>query len=185
MRLFIALNLPESVRTSLRTVVRPLEALGFAFRWMTQDQIHLTVKFLGDVEPEREPELRAALGRAAAGVKTITLGLGGFGVFPHAHRPRVLWVGVTPEPAMELLHHGVEREFAPLGFPTEARTYRPHVTLARAAPGAKPGGFAKLEGALANLQFESAVVVETVDLMESTLQSAGAVYQVRHRERLS
>lgn len=185
MRLFVALNLPENVRTAVCTTVRPLQNMGFALRWMKPEHVHFTLKFLGEVEPDREPELVATLGRACAGARPVTLSLGDFGVFPHYERPRVVWVGVAPEPALELLQHRVEQEFAPLGFPTEARAFRPHITLARAGPRANAGGFAQLEEALATLRFEATVVVETVDLMQSTLQSGGAVYHVRHRERLS
>jgi 2'-5' RNA ligase len=159
--------------------------MGFDLRWRTPAQVHRTLKFLGDVEPERAGELIAALGRACAGAGTVTLSLGGFGVFPHYDRPRVVWVGVAPEPALELLQHRMEQEFAPLGFATEARAFRPHITLGRAGPDARPGGFRKLESALANLRFDATAVIMTVDLMESALQSGGAVYHVRHSERLS
>ena len=185
MRLFVALNLPEPVCKSLCACVRPLHSMGFALRWMTPEQVHLTLKFLGDVAPERESELVAALGRACVGARPVTLTLGGFGVFPHSERPRVVWAGVAPEPGLELLQHRTEQEFAPLGFATEARAFRPHITLGRAGPGARPGGFSGLEPALANLRVDAAAVIMTVDLMESTLQSGGAVYHVRHSERLS
>ncbi len=154
-------------------------------RWVRPEGIHLTLKFLGAVPDEREPELRAALGRAAAGARALPLALGGFGVFPDVKRPRVVWVAVAPDPALELLLHRVEQEFAPLGFPTEARPFRPHVTLGRAAPEARPRDFGGLEGALAGIRFEDTVLVGSVDLMQSTLQSGGAVYHVRYSERLS
>jgi len=184
-RLFVALNLPETVRKSLAACVRPLQSMGFALRWMTAAQVHLTLKFLGDVEPEREGDLVAALGRACTGARPVTLSLGGFGVFPHYDRPRVVWVGVAPEPALELLQHRMEQEFAPLGFPTEARAFRPHITLGRAGTAASPRRFDQLESALADLSFDATAVIMTVDLMQSALQSGGAVYHVRHSERLS
>jgi len=86
--------------------------------------------------------------------------------------------------SLELLQHSVEREFAPLGFPTEARAFQPHLTLGRAAREAGPRDLAGLEGALAGLHFQETALVDSVDLMQSTLQSGGAVYQVRHSERL-
>lgn len=184
MRLFVALNLPENVRTAVCTSVLPVQKKGFPLRWMKPEQVHLTLKFLGEVEPDREPEVVATLGRACAGARPVTLSLRDFGVFPHYQGPRIVWVGVAPEPALELLQHRLEQEFAPLGFPTEARAFRPHITLARAGPRAKPGGFLQLEDALANLRFEATVVVETVDLMLSAPQSGGTVYHVRHSERL-
>jgi 2'-5' RNA ligase len=97
----------------------------------------------------------------------------------------VLWVGVDAEPALELLQDRVERHFAPLGFPTEARPFRPHLTLARALRDARSGDFRDLPAALEALSFQETVSVETVDLMQSTLHRAGAVYRPRHYERLS
>ncbi len=108
----------------------------------------------------------------------------GFGAFPDCRRPRVLWVGIGGEPALEILQHHVEQEFAPLGFPTEARAFRPHVTLGRAGREARPPDFAGLEAALERLRYDASVVVDALDLMQSTLQSGGAVYNVRHSERL-
>ncbi|HVH67699.1 MAG TPA: RNA 2',3'-cyclic phosphodiesterase [Gemmatimonadales bacterium] len=184
MRLFIALNLPPAVRESLWAATQPLRDLGLPVKWVRGEGIHLTLKFLGDVAPEREAELVAALARAAAGGRALPLALGGFGVFPDFRRPRVVWAGIAPEPALEILQHRVEQEFAPLGFPTEARAFRPHVTLGRAAREARPRDLAPLEGALAQLEFTGTALIGAVDLMQSTLQSGGAVYQVRHSERL-
>jgi 2'-5' RNA ligase len=152
------------------------------------ENIHLSLKFLGDVEETREPELRTALQRAAgqgSEPRPLTLQITGFGVFPDYHRPQVLWAGVTPDPALELLQHGVEQAFAPLGFPTEARAFRPHVTLARSARTAKPRDFAGLEELLASIEFDETVTVGEVDLMESTLKPDGPVYQVKDHGRLS
>lgn len=160
----------------------------FPLKWVKPENIHLSLKFLGDVEETREPELRTALERAA-GVRgeprPLTLQITGFGVFPDYHRPHVVWVGVTPEPGLELLQHGIEQAFAPLGFPTEARAFRPHVTLARSARDAKPRDFAGLEELLRGIEFDETVTVAEVDLMQSTLQPSGPVYQVKYHERLS
>lgn len=157
-------------------------------KWVKPENIHLSLKFLGEVEETREPELRTALQRAAgtgSEPRPLTLQVTGFGVFPDYHRPHVLWAGVTPEPGLELLQHGVEQAFAPLGFPTEARTFRPHVTLARSAREAKPRDFAGLEELLRGIEFDETVTVADIDLMQSTLQPGGPVYQVKCHERLS
>lgn len=185
MRLFVALNLPSQVRQDVWQTTEPLRERGLPLKWVRPAGIHLTLKFLGEVADERQPELVAALGRAAAGARALTLVLSGFGVFPDFRRPRVIWVGVAPEPALELLQHHVEQQFAPLGFATEARPFRPHITLGRAGREARPRDFAGLDGELGRLEFTATVVVESVDLMQSTLQPDGAVYHVRHSERLS
>jgi 2'-5' RNA ligase len=157
-------------------------------KWVRPENIHLSLKFLGEVEDTREPELHTAL-KLAAGARPeprpLTVQMTGFGVFPDYHRPHVLWVGVTPEPGLELLQHGVEQAFGALGFATEARAFRPHVTLARAARDAKPRDFAGLEELLAGIDFDETVTISDVDLMQSTLEPEGPVYQVRYHERLS
>jgi RNA 2',3'-cyclic 3'-phosphodiesterase len=183
-RLFVALNLPSSIRDALWAATGPLRDLGLPVKWVRGDGIHVTLKFLGDVEDRREGDLRSALGRAVAGAHALPLALGGFGVFPDFRRPRVIWTGIAPEPALEILQDKVEREFTPLGFPTEARAFRPHVTLGRASREVRAGAFVGLEAALGRLSFAETALVDSVDLMQSTLQSGGAVYQVRHRERL-
>jgi len=163
----------------------PVRDLGLPVKWVRPEGIHMTVKFLGEVEPEREPELRAALTRAAAGGRPLPLAVRGFGVFPDATRPRVIWAGLDADPTLELLQHRVEQEFSPLGFPPEGRPFRPHLTLGRAAREARPRDFAGLAGALDGLHYEEAVLVASVDLMQSIAQAGGMVYQVRHSERLS
>jgi len=157
-------------------------------KWVRPENIHLSLKFLGDVEEAREPELREALRRAAGArgeQRPLILQIAGFGVFPDYHRPHVVWAGVTPDPGLELLQHAVEQAFAPLGFPTEARAFRPHVTLGRAARDGRPRDFTGLEAILAGTDFDETVTVAEVDLMQSTLQPNGPVYQVRYHERLS
>jgi 2'-5' RNA ligase len=186
------LNFPDRVRQELWDVLAPLRQRRekLPVKWVRPENIHLSLKFLGEVEDAREPELRTALKRAAGGstgaeARPLTIQITGFGVFPDYYRPHVLWAGVTPEPGLELLQHGVEQAFAPLGFPAEARAFRPHVTLARAARDAKPRAFAGLEELLDGVDFNETVTVANVDLMQSTLRPEGSVYQVRYRERLS
>ena len=183
------MNFPDAVRRELWDTLAPVRERRekLPVKWVRPENLHLSLKFLGDVDDAREPELKTALRQAAGSGTTpraVTLELTGFGVFPDYHRPHVLWAGITPEPALELLQHRVEQAFAPLGFPTEARAFRPHVTIARAARDAKPKAFAGLEELIGNLEFVETVSVEQVDLMQSTLQPGGSVYQVRHHERL-
>ena len=178
------------MRQELWDVLAPLRQRRekLPVKWVRPENIHLSLKFLGDVEETREPELRTALTRAAgsgAAARPLTVQITGFGAFPDYHRPHVLWAGVTPEPGLELLQHGVEQAFEPLGFPTEARAFRPHVTVARASRDAKPRAFAGLEELLAGVDFDETVTVSDVDLMQSTLTPEGPVYQVRYHGRLS
>jgi RNA 2',3'-cyclic 3'-phosphodiesterase len=182
-RLFVALNFPSSLRHALWEAATPLRARAFPFRWVPADSLHLTVKFLGEVNPADEPAVKAALGRATAGARAVVVALGAFGVFPTPEAPRVVWAGLEPDPALELLHHDAERAFEPLGFPPDGRPFRPHVTLGRAARSARPRDFAGLGDALTALTCEGTARVESLELMES-LPGPSMTYHVRHSERL-
>jgi 2'-5' RNA ligase len=184
-RLFVALNLPDAVRRALWTAAAPVRELRLPVKWVRPEGIHVTLKFLGEVPDAREPELRAALARAAVGGRALPLVVGGFGAFPGFERPRVIWAGLEPDPALELLQHRVEQEFGPLGFPPDGRPFRRHLTLGRAARDARPQPCEGLEQTLVALRHQETALVGAVDLMQSVLQPAGAVYQIRHSERLS
>ena len=185
MRFFIALVPPPELQRDLWAAMGPVREREFPVRWVKPEGIHLTLKFLGDVTPERAGDLPHALVEAAAGMRSIALRVHGSGAFPEITRPRVVWAGVEPEPAIELLQDRVERVFAPLGFPTEARTFRPHLTLGRVTREARPRDFAGLDAALDAVAFEATALLDGVDLMRSELRRDGAVYHQVHRERLS
>lgn len=185
MRLFVALNLPDTVRRPLWEAIGPLRDGRLPVKWVRPENVHLSLKFLGEVTDDREPEIGAAFTRAVQGARSIPIHIAGFGVFPDHRRPQVIWAGVAPEPALELLQHAVERAFTPLGFATDARAFRPHVTLGRARRESKPADFRGLEAALGALTFTATTVAGAVDLMQSTLQPGGSVYQVKQSERLS
>jgi 2'-5' RNA ligase len=182
--MFVALNLPQATRRALWEAIEPLRRDALPVRWVEPDAIHVTLKFLGEAPETRAGELKDALRRAAGGAPPMPLTLQGFGAFPEVTRPRVLWAGIDAEPALELLQHAVEREFAPLGFPTEARPFHPHVTLARAARDARAPAFRGLEDRFETLRFTETVMIESLDLMRSRPSPRGASYEVFHGERL-
>ena len=184
MRLFVAVNFPEALRHAVWAATEPARRAGEAVRWVRPEAMHLTLKFLGEVPEEREAELHAALERAAGGTRGFHLAVGGCGVFPNAERPRVLWIGIAAEPALELLQHGVERELAPLGFPTEGRPFRPHLTLGRATRDAGRDDLQRAAERLAQVSYEGMARIESLDLMRSTLRPQGAAYDVVHRRPL-
>lgn len=185
MRLFVALTPPAEVQRAVWDAFAPLRARPFPVKWVQPDGIHITLKFLGEVADEREPELAGALGDVVTGARVITLVVNGAGAFPDAVRPRVVWAGVDPDPAIELLADRAERVFAPLGFPTEGRAFRPHLTVGRAARDARRSDFEGMAAALEGLAVEASALLDGVELMKSVLRPNGAVYHRVHRERLS
>ena len=185
MRLFVAINLPPGLRQRLWEAAEPLRAAGYPVRWVAEDGMHLTLKFLGEVAADREPVVQAAIGTAVQGAKQFTLPVGGFGAFPSVSRPRVLWAGCEPVPALELLQHRVEQEMERLGFPLEGRAFHPHLTLGRVQRDARPAAFRDLEDRMNAMAFTGEAVVGSVDLMESRLSRDGARYTRRHAAALA
>lgn len=180
MRLFLAINLPESLRQSIWAAAADLRARDYPVRWVGVDAIHLTMKFLGEVDSEREKNLIEAIEGAVAGTKRFALPIAGFGAFPSARRARVVWVGCHAVPPLNLLHERMEQRLERLGFPVEGRPFRPHLTLGRVRRGARARELRGIDEILCDLVVEGESDVLSVDLMESRLSRAGARYTRRH-----
>ena len=180
-RLFIAILLPEEIKTRLAEAQRALQrrAPGGLARWTPLEQVHLTLCFLGDVPEESVPAIIEAMHRAALTAAPFDLRAAGLGCFPDARRPRVLWAGVAGDLAP--LHHLQERiaaETAPWGQ-REERTFHAHLTLGRIKDGAGREA-SRLGAALmeeAGRDF-GAWRVNTVTLLRSELSPAGAQHSV-------
>lgn len=153
-------------------------------RWVTSEGMHLTLKFLGEVGDELAEGVATALDRVADPVRPFEVAVRGFGAFPNARRPRVVWAGIEPVPALELLQDGVERAMTELGFEPEGRVFRPHLTLGRARHGARPSQFRDLAALLEEMDFAQSFLAEGVHLVQSTLRPSGAVYTVRRTASL-
>lgn len=125
MRLFIAIELPDKIKRKLAGLRRDIPGV----RWVPQEQLHLTLLFLGELEEERLELLCTALERIAA--VPFNLRLTRPGCFPRAGNPRVLWFGVDAQPALERLAQRVKTAVASCGIAVEERPFCAHITLAR------------------------------------------------------
>jgi len=179
-RLFVAVNLPDGVRQGIWTATARLREAGFPVRWVEEPALHLTLKFLGEVDDGRRDEIVAAVERGAGGARPFLLTISGFGAFPSVERPRAIWVGCEGVPPFELLQHHLEREMERCGFPVEGRPFRPHLTLGRARKDVAPARFRGLKSVLGDLSFEAETLVQSVELMESRLEPGGAAYRPVH-----
>ena len=184
MRLFTAINFTSKDRQKMVRAVRKMREAELPVRWVEPDQIHLTLKFLGEVRPERVPEVRSAVARVAEKTQPFSLTLAGAGAFPTMRRPKVIWLGAEASPELRCLKHDLEWELAPLGFEREVRAFHPHITLGRARPEARAGDFRQFEALVGAMKFEAEVQVRTVDVMTSHLSSRGARYEKQMAARL-
>lgn len=138
-RLFVAIDLSEEARGALAEAQSACRRCDLPVRWVDPQGAHLTVKFLGAVEPERVEALAGSLATIAAAHRPFLLWTGPAGVFPSPRRPRVLWLGVNgPTDCLDDLQQDVEFALHGLGFPLEGRPFRPHLTLGRVRDGAAP-----------------------------------------------
>lgn len=184
MRLFVAVNLPAAERRAAYEAAAPLRAARLPVKWVSEDSIHVTLRFLGEVGEDRARPIADALAAAVRAARPFDIGFGGVGAFPSLARPRVVWIGLERHPALELLANDVEKALMELDFEPELRPFHPHLTLGRAERGARPSAFADLERLATGIAYQGATLVESVDLMQSVLLPRGATYTVLSRAPL-
>lgn len=178
LRTFIAITPPPTLQhtvAQLREVLQPLP-----WRWVTPAQIHLTLKFLGNVPAAQVAMIAQAMTCAAQGQTAFTLSAQSLGCFPHPSRPHVLWVGlVDPSQALAHLTERLSAALLPVGFPPEDRPFHPHLTLARAQNGRRSNELLPILQAYQNRCFGEFAVTQ-LHLFQSELQRGGALHTLLH-----
>lgn len=175
-RSFLAIEIPEVLREKLREFLRELKSTGADVKWVRPEGIHLTLKFLGAVEREALETISLALRPAVEKFAPFELKAQGAGCFPSLRNPRVVWTGlIEKEDAVCRLQREIETITAGLGFPSEDRPFKPHLTLGRVrSPKGKIALTQMIEGN-SHLDLGS-FRVERVVLFRSDLRPEGAVY---------
>jgi 2'-5' RNA ligase len=174
-RSFVALELSDEVREQLAELLKRLRQTNAAVKWVEPENLHLTLKFLGEVPEEQIEAIVEALRAIAQATAPFPFTVKGVGGFPDLRRPRVLWVGVEPTPPLMRLQQIVEQAMERLGFPPEERAYHPHITLGRVKAMA---GLEKVRAVLseyASVTFGS-VPAKHLTLFRSDLSREGPTY---------
>lgn len=173
MRLFIAINFSGAFKAKMTALQGELRQLPVAVKWIAPENIHLTLKFLGEVRPEQLVTIGEALKGACRGIEPWDLEIKGTGAFPNWRSPRVVWLGVSSGTSLQQLQQKITAAYASLGFPAE--TFTPHLTLGRLRPGVP---VEMLQDKLHKLAAVSWGVerVRAISLMESSLSYRGASY---------
>ena len=176
MRCFISITLPEEIKRGMTAIQGRLRTSGADVSWTRPEGMHLTLKFLGEVEEKGVPKIEAGLYRAANGIGAFSMRVSGVGTFPDIRRPRVVWIGLEEDgDSLIKLQENVERELGAIGFPGEKRGFTPHITLGRIRSNRN------IEKLLNLINEEKGVEVggfgvSSVLLMRSELRPTGAVY---------
>lgn len=180
MRLFVALELETAVRTALGNVQRRLRSSAHDVRWVNIDLLHVTMKFLGEVNDDILSDITAAIDLAASECVPFTIALDGCGCFPTGGPVRVVWGGVKETTGMlQSCAEFVEASLAEVGFAPERRAFSPHITLGRVRDDRSQG---KLREAVCALSCDPAEqLAERLTLMSSTLSPTGPTYVPIHK----
>lgn len=186
MRAFVAVAVSDAVRARVAEWSAALRAAGADYRWVEPANYHLTLKFLGSIDPAAMmAPMETALAEMAAGMRPVTITCQGIGCFPGWGNPRVLWVGLSDgRAAMTAMARAVDQVTARLGFAPSPQDPTPHVTLARQR---SSSGASRLREAVSRLgedMVAGSFTAEEILLMESRLSPAGPTYLVRGRFRL-
>ena len=179
-RAFIAIDLSAEIIQRLEEVAGQLKQrlAGMQIRWVPVENIHLTLKFLGDVSMTNLEVLKKILLSESSNHPTFEMSVGELGAFPSLRRPRVIWVGITAPSELNALQHGIETETARLGYQHENRDFSPHLTLGRISRNASSQEAHQIGQVLDSFKvgFLGATRVREVYLYRSDLRPGGAVY---------
>lgn len=168
-RLFIALKLPQEIREEICTISRNIYSTQVNRKWEPAEKLHMTVKFLGNVEETKTPEIIRTFSEAVSGYNKIRASYEKFGFF----LPHILWVSLNTQNHLFQLVHNIEEKFSKIGFEKEKRPFKSHITLLRMKENPDPDFIhAFRDHKLPEREFE---ITEAV-LVRSTLKPSGSVY---------
>lgn len=174
-RSFIAIEIPEAVKRSIREVIESLKGSGADVKWVSGDIVHLTLKFLGDTDEALIKDIIEALNKKVSPYKPFCIKISGAGYFPKGRHPRVVWVGVEESARLQELFSDVEREMLKFGYPAEDRRFSPHLTMGRVRSQRKTADLIRKVGEYAGTVLGE-VEVRGITLIKSELKPAGAEY---------
>lgn len=168
-RLFVAIRPPRPIREQLLGLMGGVSGA----RWQSDDQLHLTLRFIGEVDRHVADDVAAALG--AVHHPPFAIALNGIGTFERRGQPEILWAGVTPHEPLKALHKKIDQACARAGVEPDRRAYHPHITLARLNRSSGPViGLLESAGGVRSPPFTA----NSFGLFESSLTPGGAVYSL-------
>jgi len=184
MRLFIAIEIPESVKKELTVVQGRLRGVGVDASWTRAEGMHLTLKFLGEVSEQRVPEIMSSLRKAMEGIGPLGFSVSGVGTFPNPIKARVVWIGLAGDiDKLTRLQVAVENAMVLLGMAREERKFTPHLTLGRIKYIRSRDRWTKTLEEVKDISLPG-FEATSVSLMKSELKPSGAVYTEMGRVEL-
>lgn len=180
LRAFIAIELPQPLQDAIgKQTVRLRQTCGDdLIRWVPTQNMHLTLKFIGNIANTHLDFLKQLLTRTAELHPQFDLQIGGIGAFPTSKRPRVLWAGIHAPTDLASLQRNIEAGTARLGYEKEERPFSPHLTIGRVRQNIGTADLTKIRIGLDSIQISNigSARIDSIQLYKSELHSSGSVY---------
>jgi 2'-5' RNA ligase len=187
LRAFIAIEVPIEIKKAIAAQSNDLQKhAGRSVRWVTPENLHLTLKFLGEISPASVELLCQTLQAECSQHHPFEITVSGLGCFPNSHRPRILWIGLDVPPELNRLQHKLDTATTRLGYASEDKPFSPHLTLGRVREQATSAELQNLHSALETLQVGKlgTFTAQSLHLFKSDLKPAGAIYTSLYNLRL-
>ena len=181
MRAFIAISLPEEIKKFLAHVQDELKATGADVKWVKPKNIHLTLKFLGEIDEEKLKAVNEILKETAETQKQYTITVGQAGAFPNINSPRVIWMGIEKgTDTLKQTAQVLDEKLQKIGFPKEEKPFSAHITLGRVRSARNRTKLTETLKKLseAQLQHTSEFPVTAITFFKSTLTPSGPIYEI-------
>ncbi|HLV02152.1 MAG TPA: RNA 2',3'-cyclic phosphodiesterase [Acidobacteriota bacterium] len=180
-RAFVAIPLPEENQLRIKDTIETLRRLNLDARFPAVESVHLTLKFLGNIEEADVPAIASALDECCQTQSPFPVHLNGLGAFPHSANPRVIWMSVRAGRELDELQQLLETQLVDLGFEAEERPFRPHLTVARVKSRKNLKELLRLLSSAHNNFSAGSFQVKSAALYRSELKPSGAVYSILHQ----
>jgi len=175
-RAFIAIKLPEKITVSIRKIQEGLSSYGFKVKWVRPENIHLTLKFLGNIDRADTEKVGSAISESVKTYAPLSLIAKGIGVFPNIKRPRIVWTGVAEQRnRLAGLQRHLDDHLESIGFQREKRPFKGHLTIGRVKQRIDSNRLMEAMKECAKFESEAFIINEIV-LFKSELNPTGAVY---------
>ncbi len=185
MRTFIAIDLAPPIKDELSNFIQKLAAISSNIKWVKRNGMHLTLKFLGEIEEDKLDEIKSCLSEISKDHASFSLQLKGTGTFPPGKKkPRVLWIGIEENKKLIILQSDIEKKLSKLGFLPEKRLFHPHLTLGRVKIGSQLGKIMAYMEKNREKSFGQ-MEVKKITFFRSILKPTGAEYQALAEFELS
>ena len=181
MRTFIAIDLPKEIKEKIAELEKDFTKCDLAFKWVKPENIHLTLKFLGNIDEEQIIKIKQAIAMVSGKFASFEVSFDSFGFFPNERKPRVFFISTTPEELLKNIAVKLEEELEALGFEKENR-FKSHITLARIK---NPKNIACLKEKIKNIRLDKKFPINEITLYKSTLTKEGPVYKEIFKSNLT